>query len=228
MRGHRRGRRRRRHPPRPHRVLSAWRRAGRRQRHADAARRQHDHDRRHAQGEVRRCNARRCRARACEGPGSARRGARHRRARGRGHRLAAPLPAHAAAYGRAPDVRGAAVPGRRLQRDSRLRAARFRDVGRDRPRRRRAPSRGAGPRRACGHHRMDHRRRDGRAARPRAHDEREAADGAGPRAAAAHRRRRSAAVGGTHVRNTSEIGDLRVAKLEKKSARTRRLVLEFA
>ncbi|WP_175675237.1 alanyl-tRNA editing protein [Burkholderia ambifaria] len=34
--------------------------------------------------------------------------------------------------------------------------------------------------------------------------------------------------GGTHVRNTSEIGDLRVAKLEKKSARTRRVVLEFA
>ncbi|WP_269506138.1 alanyl-tRNA editing protein [Burkholderia sp. IMCC1007] len=34
--------------------------------------------------------------------------------------------------------------------------------------------------------------------------------------------------GGTHVRNTSEIGELRVAKVEKKSARTRRLVLEFA
>ncbi|MFM0286262.1 alanyl-tRNA editing protein [Paraburkholderia megapolitana] len=34
--------------------------------------------------------------------------------------------------------------------------------------------------------------------------------------------------GGTHVRNTQEIGALRVAKLEKKSARTRRLVLEFA
>ncbi|MGS0895507.1 alanyl-tRNA editing protein [Burkholderia stagnalis] len=34
--------------------------------------------------------------------------------------------------------------------------------------------------------------------------------------------------GGTHVRNTSEVGGLRVAKLEKKSARTRRLVLEFA
>ncbi|NRO96058.1 alanyl-tRNA editing protein [Paraburkholderia sp. NMBU_R16] len=33
--------------------------------------------------------------------------------------------------------------------------------------------------------------------------------------------------GGTHVRNTVEIGALRVAKLEKKSARTRRLVLEF-
>ncbi|WP_063532711.1 alanyl-tRNA editing protein [Burkholderia sp. MSMB1589WGS] len=34
--------------------------------------------------------------------------------------------------------------------------------------------------------------------------------------------------GGTHVRNTAEIGALRVAKLEKKSARTRRLVLELA
>jgi misacylated tRNA(Ala) deacylase len=34
--------------------------------------------------------------------------------------------------------------------------------------------------------------------------------------------------GGTHVRNTSEIGDLRIAKVEKKSARTRRLVIEFA
>ncbi|AOK47624.1 Ala-tRNA(Pro) hydrolase [Burkholderia sp. MSMB617WGS] len=34
--------------------------------------------------------------------------------------------------------------------------------------------------------------------------------------------------GGTHVRNTAEIGGLRVAKLEKKSARTRRLVLELA
>jgi misacylated tRNA(Ala) deacylase len=34
--------------------------------------------------------------------------------------------------------------------------------------------------------------------------------------------------GGTHVRNTEEIGVVRVAKLEKKSARTRRLVLEFA
>jgi misacylated tRNA(Ala) deacylase len=33
--------------------------------------------------------------------------------------------------------------------------------------------------------------------------------------------------GGTHVRNTGEIGELRIAKLEKKSARTRRLVLEF-
>ncbi|TKC80020.1 alanyl-tRNA editing protein [Trinickia terrae] len=34
--------------------------------------------------------------------------------------------------------------------------------------------------------------------------------------------------GGTHVRNTQEIGALRVVKLEKKSARTRRLVLELA
>jgi misacylated tRNA(Ala) deacylase len=34
--------------------------------------------------------------------------------------------------------------------------------------------------------------------------------------------------GGTHVRNTREIGDVRVAKIEKKSARTRRVVLEFA
>ncbi|SAK63160.1 alanyl-tRNA synthetase [Caballeronia hypogeia] len=34
--------------------------------------------------------------------------------------------------------------------------------------------------------------------------------------------------GGTHVRNTGEIGALRIAKLEKKSARTRRLVLELA
>jgi misacylated tRNA(Ala) deacylase len=34
--------------------------------------------------------------------------------------------------------------------------------------------------------------------------------------------------GGTHVANTSEIGRLRVAKIEKKSARTRRVVLEFA
>jgi misacylated tRNA(Ala) deacylase len=33
--------------------------------------------------------------------------------------------------------------------------------------------------------------------------------------------------GGTHVRNTGEIGDVRVAKIEKKSARTRRVVLEF-
>jgi misacylated tRNA(Ala) deacylase len=34
--------------------------------------------------------------------------------------------------------------------------------------------------------------------------------------------------GGTHVRNTAEIGALRVARIEKKSARTRRVVLEFA
>jgi Ser-tRNA(Ala) deacylase AlaX len=34
--------------------------------------------------------------------------------------------------------------------------------------------------------------------------------------------------GGTHVRNTSEIGAVRVAKIEKKSARTRRVVLQFA
>jgi misacylated tRNA(Ala) deacylase len=34
--------------------------------------------------------------------------------------------------------------------------------------------------------------------------------------------------GGTHVSNTSEIGAVRVAKIEKKSARTRRVVLEFA
>ena len=33
--------------------------------------------------------------------------------------------------------------------------------------------------------------------------------------------------GGTHVRRTGEIGSLRVAKIEKKSARTRRVVLEF-
>ena len=33
--------------------------------------------------------------------------------------------------------------------------------------------------------------------------------------------------GGTHVQNTSEIGAMRVAKIEKKSARTRRVVLEF-
>lgn len=33
--------------------------------------------------------------------------------------------------------------------------------------------------------------------------------------------------GGTHVANTAEIGDVRVAKIEKKSARTRRVVLEF-
>jgi len=35
------------------------------------------------------------------------------------------------------------------------------------------------------------------------------------------------ACGGTHVRNTREIGAARVAKIEKKSARTRRVVLEF-
>jgi misacylated tRNA(Ala) deacylase len=34
--------------------------------------------------------------------------------------------------------------------------------------------------------------------------------------------------GGTHVANTREIGALRVSKIEKKSARTRRVVLEFA
>jgi misacylated tRNA(Ala) deacylase len=34
--------------------------------------------------------------------------------------------------------------------------------------------------------------------------------------------------GGTHVANTAEIGALRVAKIEKKSARSRRVVLEFA
>jgi Ser-tRNA(Ala) deacylase AlaX len=34
--------------------------------------------------------------------------------------------------------------------------------------------------------------------------------------------------GGTHVRNTAEIGAVRVAKIEKKSARTRRVVLELA
>jgi misacylated tRNA(Ala) deacylase len=33
--------------------------------------------------------------------------------------------------------------------------------------------------------------------------------------------------GGTHVANTREIGGLRVSKIEKKSARTRRVVLEF-
>jgi misacylated tRNA(Ala) deacylase len=36
------------------------------------------------------------------------------------------------------------------------------------------------------------------------------------------------ACGGTHVANTREIGRLRVAKIEKKSARSRRVVLEFA
>ncbi|AJP57952.1 Ala-tRNA(Pro) hydrolase [Pandoraea vervacti] len=34
--------------------------------------------------------------------------------------------------------------------------------------------------------------------------------------------------GGTHVGNTSEIGALRVAKIEKKTSRTRRVVLAFA
>ncbi|HKO67306.1 MAG TPA: alanyl-tRNA editing protein [Burkholderiaceae bacterium] len=34
--------------------------------------------------------------------------------------------------------------------------------------------------------------------------------------------------GGTHVANTAEIGAVRVAKIEKKSARTRRVILEFA
>jgi misacylated tRNA(Ala) deacylase len=34
--------------------------------------------------------------------------------------------------------------------------------------------------------------------------------------------------GGTHVRNTAEIGEVRVAKIEKKSARTRRVVLELS
>ena len=34
--------------------------------------------------------------------------------------------------------------------------------------------------------------------------------------------------GGTHVANTREIGALRVTKIEKKSARTRRVVIEFA
>ena len=33
--------------------------------------------------------------------------------------------------------------------------------------------------------------------------------------------------GGTHVHNTSEVGNIRVVKIEKKSARTRRVVLEF-
>ena len=36
------------------------------------------------------------------------------------------------------------------------------------------------------------------------------------------------ACGGTHVANTREIGRLRIAKIEKKSARTRRVVIEFA
>ena len=34
--------------------------------------------------------------------------------------------------------------------------------------------------------------------------------------------------GGTHVANTSEIGAMKVVKIEKKSARSRRVVLEFA
>ena len=34
--------------------------------------------------------------------------------------------------------------------------------------------------------------------------------------------------GGTHVRNSAEIGAVRVARIEKKSARTRRVVLAFA
>ena len=34
--------------------------------------------------------------------------------------------------------------------------------------------------------------------------------------------------GGTHVANTREIGALRIVKIEKKSARSRRVVLEFA
>lgn len=34
--------------------------------------------------------------------------------------------------------------------------------------------------------------------------------------------------GGTHVADTSEIGALRIARVEKKSARTRRIVIEFA
>lgn len=34
--------------------------------------------------------------------------------------------------------------------------------------------------------------------------------------------------GGTHVANTAEIGMLRIAKVEKKSARTRRVTIEFA
>jgi misacylated tRNA(Ala) deacylase len=34
--------------------------------------------------------------------------------------------------------------------------------------------------------------------------------------------------GGTHVANTAEIGALRISKIEKKSARTRRVTIEFA
>jgi Ser-tRNA(Ala) deacylase AlaX len=36
------------------------------------------------------------------------------------------------------------------------------------------------------------------------------------------------ACGGTHVANTAEIGPVRVTKIEKKSAKTRRVVLGFA
>jgi misacylated tRNA(Ala) deacylase len=34
--------------------------------------------------------------------------------------------------------------------------------------------------------------------------------------------------GGTHVANTAEVGNVIVTKIEKKSARTRRVILEFA
>ena len=34
--------------------------------------------------------------------------------------------------------------------------------------------------------------------------------------------------GGTHVANTREIGGIKVVKIEKKSARSRRVVLEFS
>ena len=34
--------------------------------------------------------------------------------------------------------------------------------------------------------------------------------------------------GGTHVASTAEVGALRIAKIEKKSARTRRVTIEFA
>jgi len=34
--------------------------------------------------------------------------------------------------------------------------------------------------------------------------------------------------GGTHVANTREIGKVKVTKIEKKSARSRRVVIEFA
>ncbi len=33
--------------------------------------------------------------------------------------------------------------------------------------------------------------------------------------------------GGTHVANTREIGELKIVKIEKKSARSRRVVIEF-